>query len=162
MVDELTTLPQTLGADQSQAPAAQPEQTPPTNSSGFNEDLIKKYPRSNRKIQVDVSTYGLMQDGDLKAQTLHISPFGMEIQSTKDYAQGTLLKILVALPDYWQRKQRFVEYRRIDTPDTFKILAKVVRTEEVGKRGKKKLVVVQTVNMDEIDEQVLKSFLQDG
>jgi hypothetical protein len=32
----------------------------------------------------------------------------------------------------------------------------------VGKRGKKKLVLVQTVNMDVVDEQVLKSYLQDG
>jgi hypothetical protein len=57
---------------------------------------------------------------------------------------------------------RFVEYRRVDTPETFKVLAKVVRTEEIGKRGKKKLVVVQTVNMDDVDEQVLKNFLQEG
>ena len=32
----------------------------------------------------------------------------------------------------------------------------------MGKRGKKKLVLVQTVNIDEIDEQVLKTYLQDG
>lgn len=139
-----------------------PSNEPAAMPDGFNEDLIKKYPRSNRKIVVDVAPYGLLQDNDLKAQTVHISPFGMEIHSTKDFAEGTLLKIHVCLPDYWQRKQRFVDYRRIDTPDTFKVLAKVVRTEEVGKRGKKKLVVVQTVNMDEIDEQVLKSYLQDG
>ena len=132
---------------------------------GFDEDLIKKYPRSNRKIAVDVAPYGLASSAnpaDQKGQTTHISPYGMEFQATRDYAEGTLLKIHVSLPDYWSRKQRFVDYRRVDTPDTFKILAKVVRTEDVGKRGKKKLVVVQVVNMDEIDEQVLKSYLQDG
>lgn len=131
---------------------------------GFDEDLIKKYPRSNRKVQVEVVPYGLSTQGpnDQKAQTLHISPYGLEFQGTKAYPEGTLLKIHVALPDYWHRKQRFVEYRRVDTPETFKILAKVVRIEDVGKRGKKKLVVAQTVNMDEVDEQVLKSYLQDG
>ena len=134
------------------------------SNAGFDEDLIKKYPRSNRKIAVDVMPYGLLSEptDDHKAQTVHISPHGMEFQATKDYPAGTLLKIHVSLPDYWNRKQRFVEYRRVDTPDTFKILAKVVRVEDIGKRGKKKIIVVQTVNMDEIDEQVLKSYLQDG
>lgn len=142
------------------APAAQPSGA----HGGFDEDLIKKYPRSNRKIALDVSPYGLagFDPNDGKAQSVHISPHGIEFQASKDFAQGTLLKIHVALPDYWNRKQRFVEYRRVDTPETFKVLAKVVRTEDVGKRGKKKLVVVQVVNMDEVDEQVLKSFLQDG
>ena len=131
---------------------------------GFDEDLIKKYPRSNRKISVDVMPYGLAgeTDADNRAQTIHISPHGMEFHMTTDYPEGTLLKIHVSLPDYWNRKQRFVDYRRVDTPDKFKVLAKVVRTEEIGRRGKKKLVVVQTVNMDEVDEQVLKSYLQDG
>lgn len=136
----------------------------PKDDENFDEDLIKKYPRSNRKVAVDVSPYGLLNEDkiDLKAQTLFISPHGIQFQGTRDYAEGTLLKILVSLPDYWTRKQKFVEYRRIDQPGTFKILAKVVKTEDLGKRGKKKLVLVQTVNMDEIDEQVLKSYLQDG
>ncbi len=140
------------------------EVTPaPAHPAGFDEDLIKKYPRSNRKITLDVMPYGLSAENpDARAQTVHISPHGMEFQASKDYPQGTLLKIHISLPDYWNRKQRFVEYRRVDTPETFKVLAKVVRTEDIGKRGKKKLVVVQTVNMDEVDEQVLKSFLQDG
>jgi hypothetical protein len=144
--------------------APPPAAAVPVIATGFDEDLIKKYPRSNRKVAVDVMPYGLAagESPDTKAQTVHISPHGIEFQGTKDYPQGTLLKIHVSLPDYWNRMQRFVEYRRVDTPETFKILAKVVRTEDVGKRGKKKLVVVQTVNMDEIDEQVLKSYLQDG
>lgn len=129
----------------------------------FNEDLIKKYPRSNRKIAVDVMAYGLLREGaEAKTQTTFISPYGMEFQAAKDYPPGTLLKIHISLPDYWTRKMKFVEYRRVDTPETFKVLAKVVRTEEIGKRGKKKLVVVQTVNMDDVDEQVLKNFLQEG
>jgi hypothetical protein len=132
-------------------------------NTGFDEDLIKKYPRSNRKVVVDVKPYGLIDDdGESKAQTLHISPHGLEFQGTQDYAQGTLLKIHIALPDYWNRKQRLVDYRRVDTPGKFKVLAKVVRTADLGKRGKKKLVVAQVVNMDEVDEQVLKSYLQDG
>ena len=72
------------------------------------------------------------------------------------------MKIHINIPDYWERKQRFVDYRRIDTPGNFRILAKVVSSEEVGKRGKKRIILARTVNMDEVDEQVLKSFLQEG
>jgi len=157
MSDENKTLQQQ--PQQPQAPA-----NSPANNLGFDEDLIKKYPRANRKIVVDVSPYslGAEPNDDNKAQTLFISPHGMEFQGTQAYPEGTLLKIHISIPDYWNRKQQFVEYRRVDTPGTFKVLAKVVRVEDVGKRGKKKLTVVQTVNMDEVDEQVLKSYLQDG
>jgi hypothetical protein len=134
------------------------------NPLGFNEDLIKKYPKANKKITLDVMPYTITDknSADHKAQSSFISPFGLEFQATRDYPAGTLLKIHVTLPDYWNRKQKLVDYQRIDQPDTFKILAKVVRTEDVGKRGKKKLVVVQTVNMDEVDEKVLKTYLQES
>ena len=140
-----------------------PQVIPNVIETGFNEELITKYPRANRKVTLDVKPYGLASNpDDSKTQSLFISPYGLEFHATRDYPEGTLLKIHITLPDYWQRKQRFVEYRRIDTPDTFKILCKVVRTEDLGKRGKKKLVIAQTVNMDEVDEQVLKSYLQEG
>jgi hypothetical protein len=134
-----------------------------SNDDSFNEDLITKYPRSNRRMVVNVSEYRLFPDGlvEEKGQTVHISPYGLQFQTPNNYQEGQLLKIHVSLPDYWTRKQRFVEYKRIDAPDQFKILAKVVKSEDVGKRGKRKLVLVQTVNMDEVDEQVLKSFLQE-
>lgn len=131
----------------------------------FDIELVKGYPRANRKINLDVKPYGLLNEDvynpDEKGQTTFISPFGLEFQAPQNYPDGTLLKINISLPDYWVRKQRFVEYSRIDTPQEFKILAKVVKTEDLGKRGKKKLVLCQTVNIDEIDEQVLKSYLQE-
>lgn len=140
------------------------KETQKTTFEPFDESLIKKYPRSNRKIIVEVQAYSLLSEmgHEHKSQTSYISPYGMELQVTKEYSPGTLLKILVSLPDYWTRKQRFVDYNRIDTPNSFKVLAKVVKSEDIGKRGKKKVILVQTVNMDEVDEQVLKSYLQDG
>jgi hypothetical protein len=130
----------------------------------FNVDLIKKYPRSNRRLNLAVSPYGISKDEDSSTPactTIHISPHGMQFRSNENYPEGTLLKIHVALPDYWNRKQKFVDYGRVDTPEEFKILAKVISTEDVGKRGKRKVVLVRTVNMDEVDEEVLKSFLQE-
>ena len=137
-----------------------------SDKTPFDEELVKGYPKSNRKITLDVKPYGLelaeVIDGKDKGHTTFISPFGLEFQGPQNYPDGTLLKISISLPDYWVRKQRFVEYTRIDTPQDLKILAKVVKSEDVGKRGKKKLVLCQTVNIDEIDEQVLKSFLQES
>ncbi|MBC7533150.1 MAG: PilZ domain-containing protein [Oligoflexus sp.] len=129
----------------------------------FNEDTVKKYPRSNRRIAVGVAKYGISAEvGEEEAQTVHISPYGMQLRVSHEYEEGDLLKIFVNIPDYWERKRRFVDYSRIDTPDNFKILVKVVSSEEVGKRGKKKILLARTVNMDEVDEQVLKAFLQEG
>ena len=129
----------------------------------FNEDLVKKYPRSNRRLTVGVAKYGITaESGEEDAQTVHISPFGMQLRVGNEYEEGDLLKIFINIPDYWERKRRFVDYSRIDTPDNFKMLVKVVSSEEVGKRGKKKILLARTVNMDEVDEQVLKAFLQEG
>jgi hypothetical protein len=133
------------------------------NPLSFNEDLVKKYPRSNRRLSLNVARYGINSEVNLEeGLTVHISPYGLQFRVTEEYEEGQLLKIHINMPDYWERKQRFVDYSRIDTPGNFKILAKVVSTEDVGKRGKKKIVLVRTVNMDEIDEQVLKAFLQEG
>ena len=128
----------------------------------FNEDLVKKYPRSNRRLSLAVAKYGLADLSQEEGQTMHISPFGVEFRSTHPYHEGELLKIHVVIPDYWERKQRLVDYNRIDTPGNFRILAKVVSSEEIGKRGKKRVILARTVNMDEVDEQVLKAFLQEG
>lgn len=133
------------------------------SNKNFDTDLIKKYPRSNRRLSLNVARYGIRFEGDEHTgQTVHISPYGIQFRSGDDFVEGDLLKVHVNLPNYWERKQRFVDYGRIDTPNDFKILVKVVSSEDIGKRGKRKMVICRTVNMDQIDEQVLKSFLQEG
>ena len=128
----------------------------------FDEALVTNYPKSNKKIVLEVSPYSIKDGEPGQAQTLHISPYGLEFSTTTNYPDGTLLKIHVALPDYWNRKQQLVTYSRIDAPGTFKVLARVVRSKELGKRGKKRLTMVKTLNIDEVDEQVLKNFLQES
>jgi hypothetical protein len=140
----------------------------PPESTGFDPELVRGYPKANRRIQLAVRPYSIAIEGEMppkgneKAHTTFISPHGLEFQIPADYAHGTLLKIDVNIPDFWSRKQQFVDYSRIDSPQQFKILAKVVHIEEIGKRGRRKLVLAQTVNIDEVDEQVLKAFLQEG
>lgn len=135
-----------------------------SNKGEFNFDLIKKYPRSNKKVSVFVKPYGLLTESseEHKSQTTYISPHGLEFQGKVGFSEGTLLKINVSIPNFWDRKRQLVNYGRVDRPGTCKILAKVVHSEVVGKRGRKKKVTVQTVNMDEVDEAVLKTFLQEG
>jgi len=137
--------------------------------SEFDTESVTSYPHSERKLTVEIGPYSLLQNTSntigtqkQKGLTTHISPHGMEFQGTKDYPQGTLLKIAVSLPDFWNRKKKFVEYNRVDVPEDFKVLAKVIGSQDIGKRGKKKLILVQTVNIDEVDEKVLKAFLQEG
>ena len=134
------------------------------NKNNFDFDLVTKYPRFNKKVQVLVRQYSLdeEQNGDDKTITSHISPHGIEFQVPKEYPEGTLLKINISIPNFWNRKQKYVDYNRIDCPDTMKILAKVVRVENVGKRSKKKKILVQTLNIDSVDEVVLKTYLQEA
>jgi hypothetical protein len=141
-----------------------PKTSEASSSGKFDVSLIKKYPRSSRKVSMRYGTYSISADESSleSTQSLHISPHGIEFQTTTPYAPGTLLRIQLDIPDYWQRKLRFVQYRRIDQPARFPILAKVVSVEDVGRRGKKKIVTVQTVSIDETDELVLKSYLQEG
>ena len=76
--------------------------------SVFDIDLVKSYPRSNRKISLGVKRYNLTSESTAsedKGQTTFISPHGIEFQSPKDYPDGTLLKINVSIPDYWDLKQ---------------------------------------------------------
>ncbi len=129
----------------------------------FDKTLIRDYPKSNRKVTLEVGPYNLSagKSADVATHSMHISPFGLEFAAPCDFPQGSLLRIDVSIPDYWSRKKKFVEYQRIDAPNTFRILGKVVGSEEFGKRGKKKLITIQTVNIDEVDDQVLKSFLEE-
>ena len=133
------------------------------NSKNFSPDLVQNYPKSNRRLSLNVEKFGISPDDhNQDGQTVHISPYGVQFRSGKHFTEGEILKVHVNIPNYWSRKQKFVDYGRIDTPENFKILVKVVSSEDIGKRGKRKMVLARTVNMDEIDNEVLKSFLQDG
>lgn len=142
------------------------ESTKPAPTQTFDTNLIKTYPKSNRRISLNVAKFGISsQDGDEKepnGQSMHISPHGIEFRTTEEFVEGSLLKIHINIPDFWKRKQQFVDYTRIDAPNDFRVLAKVVKTEDVTKRGKKKVVTVQTLVIDDVDEKVLKSFLQEN
>ena len=131
-------------------------------AGNFDENLVTKYPRSRQKLSMSIDSYKINIDSPPEGtiQQVHISPHGLKFETTNDFDDGDLLKIHVELPNFWGRKQNLVDYGRVDNPNSMKILAKVVKSENIGKRGKKKKVLVQTVNMDSIDEEVLKRYLK--
>ena len=148
-------------------PAESDEEEGFVNQPAFDDALIKNYPKSNKKVPLFVSPYHIDAIEETtkienNSQSLHISPHGFEFKTKEIFADGELVKIHVSLPNYWERKQKFVEYGRVNRPEHFKILGKVVKSEDVGKRGKQKLVTVQTIIIDAVDEEVLKHFLQDS
>jgi hypothetical protein len=153
-------------ADQEQEPVATTTSEKEISKQGFDVDLIKRYPRSNKRLSLNVAPFGIADDylaeREKNGQSVHISPHGIEFKTSEELNEGELVKIHIVLPDYWNRKQKLVNYGRVDNPGEFKVLGKVVRTEDVSKRGKKKLITVQTLIMDDVDEQVLKKYLQDG
>ena len=142
----------------------QTEASSSNETSPFDADLIRKYPKANKKLGLCIEKFGIrdVEAKENNGQSQFISPHGVEFKSSENFPEGCLLKIHISLPDYWTRKQKFVDYARVDTPNDFRILAKVMKCEDVGKRGRKKIVICQTLVIDEVDQQVLKTYLQEG
>ncbi len=129
--------------------------------SSFDMGLIKNYPFSESKVSLRVSSYGYFrEENSTRAHSLYISPHGIEFTTSKEFDVGTLVKINVAIPDYWGRKQEFVDYGRIDKPKVFKVIARVIKVDQAT-RNKKKNVVVETLNIDEVDAKVLQRYLME-
>ena len=44
--------------------------------SSFNEDMIRKYPKANKKVQIEVTRYGITAPNaeQEKGQSIHIRP----------------------------------------------------------------------------------------
>lgn len=133
------------------------------NKEEFDISLVRDYPKSNRRVGIEVERYriGNREIAETaKIEAVHVSPYGLEFVGQHNYEVGTLLKIHINIPDFWERKSRYVNYNRIDSPSNIKVLGKVVISEEAGRRIKKRSIVVETVNIDEIDERVLIEFLR--
>lgn len=134
----------------------------------FQHEKIRGFPRSKQKLKLSIKEYNirtlhvLRPKDELKAQSIHISPYGMEFQLSADYAEGDLLKINVAIPGYWQRKRNFIDYTRINAPKSFPVIARVICKEQAGQRKRKHTFSVQTLSMDNTDEMVLRGYLEEA
>ncbi|MEY4066742.1 MAG: hypothetical protein RIR26_2950 [Pseudomonadota bacterium] len=95
----------------------------------------------------------------LQGETVTIAPDGATFFSSLSYEQGSLMRLLIEIPDYWARKSRHVEYRHTEAPSSFQVLSRVINCEDVGKRPNRYLITVQTVNIDPIDGRVLADYV---
>lgn len=115
----------------------------------------------NKKIPIRYCEYKITNCASkmLQTTTISISAHGTMFHSTIAFQIGTLIRILVELPDYWARKSKHVQYRHTSAPTHFQILARVAGCEDIGKRGQKFQMILENVNMDPVDETVLREFL---
>lgn len=132
------------------------------NKKLFDTKLITEYPNSTKKINLQISEYSILEaTSAVKVQTTYASPHGFEIATIKDFATGSIIKMNIKLPDYWARKQKFVEYGRIDRPKDFTVLGRVIEIDKTQGMNRRKKMIVQLVNIDEADEKVLRSYIDE-
>lgn len=130
--------------------------------NGFDTRLIKDYPNSHKNIYMQIGDYSLIEGSSMvKVKTNHISPHGFELATIKDYSVGSIVKLNIKIPDYWSRKQRFVDYGRIDKPKEFYVIGRVVDVDKNQGQNRRKNLTIQVVNIDETDQEVLKSFISE-
>lgn len=127
----------------------------------FDEKLVTEYPKSQRQIPLEVRPYSLDHQENIKCDSIHLSPHGIEFRSPADYGCGTLLRINIELPNYWQRKRELVDYHRVEPPEFFRVLARVVKSADLNKETNSCTILAQTVNVDELDLQVLTDYLRE-
>ena len=128
----------------------------------FDPKQIYDYPNSEKKLQMIVARVDMKQNTKYSSEKVHstfISPFGIEFKGSPEIQVGMLLKAQIIIPDYWSRMQRMVEYKRINTPEDFRVLIRVVETKRFGVRSRKRIVVSKVVNIDPMDKRVLSEYL---
>ncbi len=131
-----------------------------------NVDLIRNYPKSNKRVPLYVDYYkvdSFLTDNCCiersNTQSTHISPHGVEFKTEVKYNVGDLLKMDVFVPNYWNRKKKLVEYDYLSNiePLSFKILGRVI---ERIQSGNKFLVTLETLVIDDLDREILTSFIK--
>ena len=128
----------------------------------FDPKQIYDYPNAERKVQMIVGRVDMKQNTKYSSEKVHstfLSPFGIEFKGSPEIQVGMLLKVQIIIPDYWARMQRIVEYKRINTPEDFRVLIRVVETKRFGVRSRKRIIVSKVVNIDPIDKRVLSEYL---
>lgn len=114
-----------------------------------------------KKIPIKYCEYKISNTANkmLLAESIGISVKGLLFQSLSEFKQGSLLRVWVELPDYWARKSKIVEYRHTEAPTFFQILARVLSSEEILKRGTKFQILCENLTIDNVDEIILNEYL---
>jgi len=114
-----------------------------------------------KKIPLKFCEYKIsnVHDKMLNTDSIAISSKGILFLSLSEFKKGTLLRVLVEIPDYWSRKSRIVEYRHTEAPTHFQVLSRVLSAEEILKRGTKFQILSEILSLDPVDENLLNDYL---
>lgn len=115
----------------------------------------------SRKVPVKYCEYKISTTPKhmVTSETVAMSVAGLQFPILAPMTVGSLLRIWIEMPDYWARKSRHVGYRHTEAPTYFQVLARVTQNEEVNKRTHKYQVLCQILNLDPVDEVILKDYL---
>lgn len=125
------------------------------------EDLTAKLNLVRKRVNVRFCEFKISNTPAtmLRSEAIAASNLGMLFTSAVDFHPSRLLRVWVDLPDYWARKSSHVAYRHIDAPRHFQMLCRVIRSDDTGRRTDRYQLLLETVNIDSIDEQILCEFL---
>ena len=117
-----------------------------------------------KKINLAIHEFHFLQTQTppINGVTLKATPEGFVVKTKEHFESGSLVKMHLSIPSYWERKQKFVSYDRIDTPEYLKIIGRIVGHFETGKRVKHYQYTIQLLIADEADRDVLRAYLTNG
>ena len=119
--------------------------------------ISKKIPMRYCEFQISNTTATMSV-----TETTSISTAGVMFHGNLGVAVGSLVRVWIEMPDYWARKSRHVGYRHTNAPTYFQMLARVVGCEDSPRKNAKYQILCQTLNLDPVDEAVLKDYLSGG
>jgi hypothetical protein len=122
--------------------------------------MVREFPDAEQRVTVFFEGY--MIDGESeanRAKTKLLSPYGIEIVTTRELYKDQVLRLAIRIPDYWNLKSQVVDYHCIETPRDLEALGKVVEINRHSIRGRKKDVLIQIVNIDPADEEVIQNYI---
>lgn len=123
-------------------------------------NLSKDHGQASR-VPITLSHFKINDDNKCQVHSLaqFLNPKRFSFQSTFSFNVQSLLRVKISLPDYWQRKSKFVGYSHTYAPSSFQVLARVIEASEYQKKSKSYEFECEIVNIDAIDEVILTEFL---
>lgn len=120
------------------------------------------FPLVSKKIPLKFCEYKIsnLEQSMQKSNSTSISRGGVTFLAEKNIAKGTLLRIWLEVPHYWEKKSKYVDYKHTEAPSHFQVLSRVVNSQEMDKKKSSYHIICENLNMDPIDENVLNEFLK--
>jgi hypothetical protein len=114
-----------------------------------------------KKVNIRYCEYKISNQPNkmLAGECVALSTKGMSFVSAVNYPRGTLMRVWVEIPNFWNLKSKLVDYGHTDAPEYFQMLVRSVQVEEKGKRTISYTILAETVNLDPADEKLLSEFL---